>query len=682
MEFENLFSPGNIGSLELKNRIIMSPMTTLFCEEGGEVSDRLIKWYARRARGEVGLVNVEIAQVATDIDPLKILPRVLRVDDDSCIPGLALLAKAVHGEGAKIGLQLTPGGGAQSKAGTWHLSGAKTQPVSPSGIPALGSQVKPRALTTEEAGEITKLCGNAARRVKQAGFDLIPIHAHGGYLIAQFLSPYFNRRSDKYGGSFDARCRFLLEIIATMREAVGPDFPITVKYSIDEFIAGGRSVEESQLLAKKLETASVDGIDISAGVFGAKIPASPPYFLPPGILIPLAEAIKKVVTIPVTAIGRLNNPKLANDVLKSGKADFIALGRALIADPDWPKKAASGQAKEIRPCLACNECRQQLFWSSPLRCAVNAVAGKEGDLDYIALTSIRKNVLVIGAGPAGMEASRVAAMRGHKVTLCEKEKTLGGLMVFGGVLNENITAFLKWMKRQIKNLSIELKLGVEFGPALVEQIKPDVLIMATGGTFRDLRIPGANGKNVWSAQDFLNLLKGRCKNKGFLLRICSPLAKWFLRPSVMRHFLGLNFPIKKKVAVIGGQFAGCTLSLALARRGKKVTIIEESEEYASDMENYTLVALDHEVENGNVEVLTSTKVKEITHEGVLVVDKEREKLHKAETVLIALGIDPHEKDSVEKLKDRVKEVQTVGDARSYQRIMGAISDGYAVAYHL
>ena len=677
-----LFSSGRIGALQLDNRIVLSPMCTLFCEESGAVNDTTIDWYATRAKGGAGLVVVEATQCATSVDALRMWSNALRADDDAFSAGLAALAQAVHDNGSKIGIQISPGAGAQASALPWSAAGEGNIAVSPSGIAALHSSRTPRILETSEIETIIESCADASLRVRNAGFDLINLHGHGGYLLAQFLSPYFNRRNDKYGGSAEKRFRFLLEMVEAIRGKVGSGCPITVKYSIDEAVDGGRGVEESQVLAKRLEQAGVDAIFIAVGAHGSREPIVPPHFVPRGSHIPLARAIKAVVKIPVVVGGRLNDAEFAEQVLRDGHADFIALGRALIADPEWPRKVASGSVREIRPCLACNACRQNLFTSEPVRCAINAVAGREAQYGVLKPAQARKRVIVVGGGPAGLEAARVAALRGHDVILCEKTGRLGGMLLLAAVFNDQIMPFTDWLKSQIGKLSVDVRLNTEASLSLIDEIRPDAAIFATGGEFLPLRVPGVDRKNVFSGQDLVDLAHGRPAGKGVLLEALRPLAKAFYSPAIARFALALDIIVGERVAILGGQQSGCKLAFHLCRKGKKVTILEESATYGADMEETTMDALNYEIADGNVRVLTSVKIHEITDEGVVLSDRDgRNVLQRADTVIIALGLGPKPNPLVEQVRTRA-ETHVIGDLNGFRGIREAVAEGHLTACRL
>jgi 2,4-dienoyl-CoA reductase-like NADH-dependent reductase (Old Yellow Enzyme family)/thioredoxin reductase len=658
MKFEHLFKPGRIGSLELKNRIVMLPMGTVLCGVWGEVTHEIVDWYATRAKGGVGLIIVEVCVAATAIDPLRLISRILRADDDSYIPGLAYLADAVHENGAKIGIQLTAGGGAQSSGGPWMpgLQGVqKIDQVSPSGVPAYGVAMhgtvrQPRALAIEEIEKCVELCGDSALRVKKAGFDLIEIHAHEGYLIAQFMSPYFNKRTDKYGGSLENRCRFLMEIVAAMRKATGPDFPLVVKYSIDEFIPGGRDIKESQTIAKMLEEAGVSGLSCSIGVYGSKVPPVPPYYIPRGNLVYLTEAIKQVVKLPVMAVGRLDDPELAEEILRDGKGDFIGIGRGFIADPEWPLKVQNDRISEIRKCIACNDCRIAIHTPHPIRCAVNPVAGRESKFETIRPAEVRKKVVIVGGGPAGMEAARVAALMGHQVLLFEAENELGGMLKWGSVPphKEILGSIPEYYSGEFKRLGVKLRLGVKATLELIIKENPDSVIVATGGVVLMPDIPGIDKGMVMTA---LDVLSGKKKT-------------------------GEN------VVVAGGGAVGCEVANYLAQQNKKVAIVEMLDMVGLDMDSWIWVCLSAELAGKNVRILKSTKIEQITGEGVVLIDKNWNKTFlKADNVVLALGLKPFDRLAKE-LEGKVKKVSVIGDAKQPRRIQEAIYEGFLTADNL
>jgi len=654
--FTKLFDPGRIGTMELKNRIVMPPMCTRYCGPWGEVTDALIEWYVRRARGGAGLIAVEVAHTATAIETLRYTTRMLRADDDCYFPGLFQLAEAVHDAGAKIALQLQVGTGIRAASGPWNPLGREymeeeTQ-VAASKVPSpiLGRRV--RELTVPEIEKMVELTGHAARRSKQVGFDAIEINAHGGYLISGFMSPYFNRRRDQYGNNLDGRLRFLLEIIDSVRENVGPAFPLIVKYAVEEAIEGGRDVQEGQLVAERLQRRGVDAISVSIGTVGAKIGAMAPMYFPEGFMVHLAEALKKVVKIPLILSGRLGNPVLAEQVLREEKADFIGLGRPLIADPDWPKKLFEGRRKEIRRCLSCNECTKVTIMNKgPLRCAVNAVAGREREYETIKPTPRAKKVVIVGAGPAGMEAARVAALRGHKVTLFEKTNELGGGQLRLAATpphKEELRYIVDYYSEIFKQLNnIRVNLGKEVVAQDILAENPDVVIVATGAEPLIPIIPGVDEANVVTFFDVLAAKKN----------------------------------IGGTVAVIGGGSIGCETANFLANQGKQVTIVEMLDSVATDMESRVWLALRNELAKSKVQILTGARLHAISNGGAIIIDKGGgETLLKTDTIILACGRKPIK--TLAKELSKVKELYTIGDAKEPRNIRNAIGEGYTLAYQI
>jgi 2-enoate reductase len=426
-----LFEPARIGSLFLKNRIIMPPMATLLVGAAAESENeqRAIDYHEARAIGGTGLIIIGAMRLNSKLEAV---PGDLVISDEKCIRWLHNVAKAVHSHGTKVGLCISPGFGRNMPPNPDLPNGGL---ISASAVPAKwNTDVICRALTTGEIEQLMEDIEAIAKTLSSIGIDLIDLHAHCGYLIDEFLTPLWNKRTDEYGGDLDGRLKFSMDLIEAVKRGAGKDFPICYRYSLTHYLDGGRTVDEGIEIARRLEKAGVDVIGVDAGCYETMHWSQPTTTQLPGCLVPLAEMVKKVVNVPVIAVGKLGDPALAEKVLKEGKADFIALGRALIADPDWPKKVREGKVDDITPCLACHEgCLKRVSEGKEISCAVNPACGRENEWT-INPASRKKTVLVIGGGPAGMEAARVAALRGHRVTLLEKKKNLGGNLIPASIL--------------------------------------------------------------------------------------------------------------------------------------------------------------------------------------------------------------------------------------------------------
>lgn len=639
-----LFEPGKIGRLSVRNRIAMAPMGIIgLTESDGRISEQGIDYYAERAKGGVGLIISGVCFPTLEIEfgpllKLGIAP-LFRADTPEVIPRLRELAEAVHNYGAKIAIQLSAGFG---RVISPLLLGMGLENVAPSALPNVWDlRITTRELTTEEVERLVKSFGTAAEIVASAGFDAIELHGHEGYLMDQFMTSLWNKRTDKYGGDLDGRLRFVLEIIENIKNKAGKDFPIIFRYAIKHYIEGGRDVEESLEIARRLERAGVDALHVDAGCYDDWYWPHPPNYQPPGCMVDMAEAVKKVVKIPVITVGRLGYPELAESVLREGKADFVALGRPLLADPQWPLKAQEGRLEDIRPCIGCHEaCLGRIFSGGYLSCAVNPACGNERELE-IKPAERPKSVLVVGGGIAGMEAARVAALRGHKVALYEKGDRLGGHLIPGSVpeFKRDVALLRDYYTTQLKKLGVKIELGKEVTPRLVEEMKPEVVIMATGSTAIVPDIPGIEKGIVVTAID---LLLGQ-KKAG------------------------------ERVIVAGGGLVGCETALYLAQQGKRVTIVEMLEEIIPDVFEANKQHLLKLLAENYVSVLTNARLGRVTDEGAIVVNKRRryEAELKADTVVLALGLKP-ERGLIEALQGKVPELHVIGDCEEPRKIMDAV----------
>jgi NADPH-dependent 2,4-dienoyl-CoA reductase/sulfur reductase-like enzyme len=507
-----------------------------------------------------------------------------------------------------------------------------------------------------EIEQVVNAFGNAAEMAKLGGVQMCMIHGGHGWLLSQFLSPLNNHRKDRFGGSIENRARLVLMIIENIREKCGPNFPIEIRLSGDEFTEGGMRLEETIELAKILD-GKVDLIHVSAATFHdrtAGLRMFPSMFLPRGCNVYLAEAIKKVVKTPVNTVGALNNPAHMEEILESGKADMITLGRALLADPYLPEKARKGNEEDITPCIRCNYCISVNFTpyvkyaKSVNRCVVNPIIGREYESRFVQVSARKKKVMVVGGGPGGMQAAITAADRGHEVILCEKSKRLGGTLIYAEheYFKEDTKKLTEVLIRRVHKRPIKLMMDTEVTPEVVREISPDVLIAAVGAEPFIPDIPGIKNKNVVVAASMYS-----------------------------------EDTIGKKVVVIGGGLVGCEEGLHLAHLGKEVTILEMLEKAAADAPYLHWLGLMRELEN-SVRLETRVKCTRITEMGVLAVnEKGEERFYEADTILLAVGLKSRT-EMVECLRNCAPDFVVIGDCLRPATVMEAIHMGYFSAMNI
>ena len=642
-KFEKILSPGIIGKLHIKNRMVMSPVAGNFATTDGIVTRRLLEHYENIAKGGAGLVIVEGSYIHAQG---KALSQLIGIYHEKCIPGLNEIAETVNRWGAKAFVQLNHAGRQTNSI----FTGIKI--VAPSAIQCPTEEECPRELTTEEVEGLVERYAKAAKRAKAARFDGVELLGAHGYLINQFLSPKTNHRTDKYGGDFNRRMTFLLEIIKRIKDETGADFPLSVRMNASDLVEGGLTLDDVKKIAQTLQKAGVDVLNITAGMYETLLNPSITgvfgiesiYARSRGQLVNFAKEIKKITKIPIITIGAIS-PEWGEEILQKGQADFIAIGRGLLADPQLPNKVGVGKPDDIRRCIRCNEgCISRLFADLPIRCVVNAEIGSEGS--RLTPTLRCKKVSVIGGGPAGMEAARVAALRGHEVTLYEKSEKLGGHMIAASVpdFKEELKLYNSWLSAQIKKLGVIMELGKEATAKMVKETRPDVVIVATGSTLLIPPIPGIDKPIAVSAID---VLLGKAK-------------------------LGNN------IIVIGGGLVGPLTALFLALNSKRVIIVDMLPEIAMDIPALDKGAFMTSLRNNNVEILTSLKISEITDNGIVAVGKDKTtRTVNADNVVIALGLKSNAKLH-EELKNKVPELYAIGDCVEPRKIGNAIQEGYAV----
>lgn len=656
-QFPTLLSPFKIGNLEIKNRVVMGPTETLYATSDGEITDKIIDYYVERARGGCGLITVHSAQGATKVDKIDPYPGSIRVDDNMYVPMMAELTEAIHRAGAKCTINISTGGGAQSLGFPYDKGSqgvySETR-VAPGTLQSrfVGAPVRP--LTVEEIHTMVDCFGWSCWNAKRAGFDAITIHAIGGYLISEFLTPWFNNREDEYGGSLENRYRLLHELIENVQAKCGKDFPIIVRWSVDEFLGdAGRGIEESKILAQWMERDGVAALDCEAAVFESVEWMIPTIYQPKATLAYLAKAIKDVVSIPVFAQGRIFDPEVAEEVLASGQADFVSLSREWIVEPNFVKKIETGDLDGIRKCINCNYCiGKRIFGQMPLRCTFNPIAGRESRFPRgnVGKAEEKKNVAIIGAGPAGLEAAYIAAQRGHNVDIYEaSDRICGGQLLMASSspskdILSHIPEFFSVQLGRMDNVNIHLNCPIT--EQNIDSVKADTVLLATGADPLIPKIPGIDGENVKVAQDVL------------------------LKKS----------DVKGDVVICGGGQVGVETCIELLERGHKVSIIEMLPDVILKEELMTRIVMMKKLAAANVQILCSHKVSKISDGTVEAFDMTtgETKQIPCDTVVVAFGTKPVNKlKSI--LEDKFDNVVVIGDAKTPDTITNAIHDGFFAA---
>jgi len=698
IKYPLLVSPASIGNLKLKNRMIMAAMGSNFASEDGHTTEQLTAYYEKRAQGGIGLIILETSAITWPAGAS--MPNMIGFSKDEFIPSLKSLTQRIHQHGSKIAAQLNHSGKiAQEdviagrpipvpsipKSEPSDMFGLLTQDEIMNFIKAGGPDGKgPRyhELSADEIQQEVQHFVDAAKRAKAANFDAIEIHAGHGYLISSFLSPAVNKRTDEYGGTPEKRAKLLVDIISQIKIQL-KDFPVLVRLDANEYrIENGITPDDFLIAASMAQDAGADAIDVSAYGNTSKGIAftEAPLVHEPGGFLNFVKMAKKELTIPIIAVGRIELD-VAEKGLRNNEFDFLAMGRKILADPDLPIKIISGQEQLIRPCIYCYVCVSQIFINKPMMCAVNSQLGNEHrNENIIHSTADQKRILVIGAGPSGMESARLLAMQGHDVEIWEKDKDIGGTVRVAALAYEPNGRLINYLKNSLDELNVRIKLRTLATSQSVQDFNPDHVIVAVGANRNAPSIKGKNNRNVFDGEELRGLLFGSDAQAIKKLSLIQQLilkvgrATQLLRNiSALRFLSKIWMPIAKNIVVIGGDLVGLELAEFLVERGRTVKVLEPSGSLGPNLSIVRRSRVVHMLKEHKVDLLTNVTIKEIDGQEVIFDHEEAQKSLQADQVIIALGADTNSELSDE-LTNLNMPLTSIGDCTSVGYIHGAIAD--------
>ncbi|MFO7883230.1 MAG: FAD-dependent oxidoreductase [Desulfobacteraceae bacterium] len=637
----HLFSPVKIGNMDIKNRLLMSAMSINFgVDDRGYVTDQLIEYFKERAKGGVGMMLVGGGAVHPGGQELPDLPSMW---DDGCIPSLKHMVDQIKPYDVKFGVQLMHGG----------RQSYLPEKVAPSAIPAPAVVTgEVRALEIDEIDELVNCFGDSARRCRDAGFDFIEIHAAHGYLINQFMSPNANIRTDRYGGAFENRVRFLFEIIDNIQEKAGSSFPVGIRMNGNDYYKNGWGIEDAKRLAVLLEEKQVAYLHVSAGVYGSTELTIPSMYTRHGCFVHLADAVKQVVSLPVIAVGRIKDPRMADTIIKEKKADIVAMGRGLLADPYLPQKAYQGKFSEIRPCMGCClGCIDAVLSKEPGSCVANPDVGREFKLKELKDAEKSLSILVAGAGPAGLAAARMFALRGHRVAVCEKQKASGGLLSMAakspgrGELND----ILDFFRKELEKNKVSIRYNTELSEDLIKETAPDKIIVATG-SMPDMPVIKGLFQTQMTLATNVDILSG-------------------------------TIAAGTRVIVLGGGMSGLVTAAFLADTGCEVVILNRRKRFAEEMSSNDRFYLREQLNKGNTTLYKKVSIKKITPRGAVFKfgdEKEALIIDNFDTIVISEKMIPIK--DIKKLSDITDaDFHFIGDAKDPRHLMYCISEAEETA---